>query len=132
MYTPQLPQVPCCHSLVASRSSMTVTSHPRGANAFKHIERVAARTSLDVAIDAARVATLRTKGYSVTMGHIPKEITPRNRIIFARAPARDAAMQVGAQCSVWLASDACTYHTRMVLLKRLRQDMAAVWFSCML
>jgi hypothetical protein len=113
-------QVPCCHSLVASRSSMTITSHPRGPQALSHIERMAARTSLDVAIDAARVATLRTKGYQVAITHIPREITPRNRLIFASAPEEDGDVLLEVKfCAFVLHVYMCICVSERMLLLRM-------------
>lgn len=44
-----------------------------------------------LAIDAVRVARLRELGYRVRTQTIPSEITPKNRLILAAAPAPDLA-----------------------------------------
>jgi hypothetical protein len=82
--------MPCCHSIPASKLTISIAQHPLGAAAFGHVTRMSKRTSASAALDQARIRTLRHLAYEVTVDAIPEDITPHNRLIIARPPASDA------------------------------------------
>jgi hypothetical protein len=51
--------MPCCQNIAGMAQSLTISSHPRGDGAIDHVRRMAKRTSVADAVDAARVATMR-------------------------------------------------------------------------
>ena len=51
--------IPCCQNIAGIAQSLTISSHPRGDGAIDHVRRMAKRTSVADAVDAARVATMR-------------------------------------------------------------------------
>lgn len=63
--------LPCCHD--------RTMSDPGGLEGWMDAA---------LAIDASRAARLRARGYEVHTQTIPEAITPKNRLLMARAPAR--------------------------------------------
>ena len=69
--------LPCCHD--------RATCDPGDLGGW-----IGTELDISLAIDVTRVARLRTAGYRVRTRTIPEEITPKNRLITARAPRSGA------------------------------------------
>ena len=72
------------------------------ADAQLHTSRMAARYGVTLAVDAARVKSLRTSGYHVKIEKLPEGITGRARVILAKSPGLKTAVKPAeALSSMW-------------------------------
>ena len=92
--------VPCCHRGLGSARRLAArldeaapraradgdARAPSGAEGRR-------RVSPSVAVDVARLETLRRAGYAVAAATLPREITPQNRVLLGACAARDRAVR---------------------------------------
>ena len=90
--------VPCCHRGLGSARRLAKRldeAMPRGAEAVpgdaanETKEETKRSVSPSVAVDVARLETLRRAGYDVAAATLPREITPQNRVILGACAPRD-------------------------------------------
>ena len=93
--------VPCCHRGLGSARRLAKRldeAMPRGAvlapgdaayAAYETKEETNRNVSPSVAVDVARLETLRRAGYDVAAATLPREITPQNRVILGACAPRD-------------------------------------------
>ena len=103
--------IPCCQSgsqyrLKKREPLILFKHHPMTEEAAAlHTERMAQRFSVPLAVDAARVASLRTLGYQVKIQKLPDGISGRSRVILASKSSRDphlsAAANIEALSTCW-------------------------------
>ena len=85
--------VPCCHRGLGSARRLAKRLDevmPRGeTNENETKEETKRNVSPSVAVDVARLETLRRAGYDVAAATLPREITPQNRVILGACAPRD-------------------------------------------
>lgn len=85
--------VPCCHRGLGSARRLAKRLDevmPRGETKENETKEETKRNvSPSVAVDVARLETLRRAGYDVAAATLPREITPQNRVILGACAPRD-------------------------------------------